>query len=72
MYKKSLVMCVVLMMLFACLAGNVFAQKYKFALVVHVAGTPFWTPVKKGADEAAKLLGISPQAVHKFLRTQGE
>jgi simple sugar transport system substrate-binding protein len=26
-----------------------------------VAGTPFWTPVKKGVDEAAKLLGVEAQ-----------
>lgn len=62
MYKKSVIMCVVLAMLFAVLAENVYAQpKYKFALVVHVAGTPFWTPVKKGAEEAAKLLGVEAQ-----------
>ncbi|MCP4402428.1 MAG: sugar ABC transporter substrate-binding protein [bacterium] len=62
MYKKSVVMCVVLALVCAVSAGNVYAQaKYKFALVVHVAGTPFWTPVKKGAEEAAKMLGVEAQ-----------
>ncbi len=62
MLKKSMVLAVVLMMFMAGFAGNVQAEpKYRFALVVHVAGTPFWTPVKKGAEEAAAMLGVEAQ-----------
>jgi len=61
MYKKAVTLFVVLVMLLAVFTGSAFANKYKFALVVHVAGTPFWIPVIKGAEEAGELLGVEVQ-----------
>jgi len=59
MYKKAVILFLVLVMLLAVFTGSVLA--YKFALVVHVAGTPFWIPVIKGAEEAGELLGVKVQ-----------
>lgn len=59
MYKKMVTLFVVLVMLLAVFTGSALA--YKFALVVHVAGTPFWIPVIKGAEEAGELLGVKVQ-----------
>jgi len=59
MYKKTVTLFVVLVMLLAVFTGSALA--YKFALVVHVAGTPFWIPVIKGAKEAGDLLGAEVQ-----------
>ncbi len=59
MYKKVTILLIVLVMLLVVFSGSALA--YKFALVVHVAGTPFWTPVIKGAEEAGKLLGVEVQ-----------
>ena len=56
MCKKAVTLFVVLVMLLAVFTGSALA--YKFALVVHVAGTPFWIPVIKGAEEAGELLGV--------------
>ena len=61
MYKKMVTLFVVLVMLLAVFTGSALANKYKFALVVHVAGTPFWIPVIKGAKEAGELLGVEVQ-----------
>jgi len=59
MCKKVTILLVVLVMLLVVFSGSALA--YKFALVVHVAGTPFWTPVIKGAEEAGELLGVEVQ-----------
>jgi simple sugar transport system substrate-binding protein len=59
MCKKVTILLVVLVMLLVVFSGSALA--YKFALVVHVAGTPFWVPVIKGAEEAGELLGIEVQ-----------
>lgn len=59
MYRKTVTLLVVFVMLLAVFTGSALA--YKFALVVHVAGTPFWIPVIKGAEEAGELLGIEVQ-----------
>ncbi len=37
------------------------APKYKFVLVAHSTGVAFWTPVRKGAEDAAKQLGVEVQ-----------
>ena len=54
-----------LAILMAFITANAFAENYRFALVVHVAGTYFWTPVKNGAEDAAKMLGVEAH----FMRT---
>lgn len=59
MYKKTVTLLIVLVMLLGIFTGSALA--YKFALVVHVAGTPFWIPVIKGAEEAGELLGVEVQ-----------
>ncbi len=61
MFKKTLIIMCAVLFLFGLVGTGLFAENYKFALVVHVAGTPFWAPVKKGAADAAKLLGIKEQ-----------
>ncbi|MBD3308779.1 substrate-binding domain-containing protein [candidate division KSB3 bacterium] len=63
MVKKSIMAGIIVLMVCSLFVGNGFAQepKYRFALVVHVAGTPFWTPVKKGAEDAAQLVGVEAQ-----------
>jgi len=56
---------VIVFALFTLLMGfgvlSIYAENYRFALVVHVAGTPFWAPVKKGAADAAKMCGVKEQ-----------
>jgi len=61
MLKKIVIGFALLTLVFGFGVLSIYAENYRFALVVHVAGTPFWTPVKKGAADAAKLLGVQEQ-----------
>jgi simple sugar transport system substrate-binding protein len=61
MFKRMTTLLIVFMILSVVFSGSVLA--YKFALVTHVAGTPFWVPVEKGAKEAGELLGCEVQFI---------
>ena len=57
--KKRFRVALVSMLLFAVFAsGAVYAQQQRYVMVVLISGHPFWNDIKKGAQDAAKQLGV--------------
>jgi len=61
MLRKSVLISAAMVIMLSVFVGETFAKNLKFALIVHVTGTPFWKPVKKGIEDAGKQLGVDVQ-----------